>query len=291
MADFEFAIAVVDEADLASGHKRKKAGDIIAVKPAPWNWGTKEVDEYLIVPVSGLTKEEAHDLCKPEYEDGIDEPQDDMNKDMPVWIPETSYRIAGESGEQVWGPDRIRTSQYIHVCIQAGISGTAEPTWATKVVNMNTIDSAAETIDGTVKWRCIEKCSIFKHQNKTSYEIGDKIIISDVIYECLESGTSGVDIAITATYKAETVDGTVRWKSLGKVNPSIIIKRRYSIPIDNIKKGWKTDMVTADVEDKKKVYQPLKDNNIKLDFSEKVAICKDNFSSKYKYAAAKIAEA
>jgi hypothetical protein len=46
---FEMAVAVVDEADLASGHKRKKQGDIVAIRPHPWNWGRKEVDEYLIV--------------------------------------------------------------------------------------------------------------------------------------------------------------------------------------------------------------------------------------------------
>ena len=45
------AIAIRDEADLASGHKRKKAGDIIAVMPADWVWGTAERKQYLIVIV------------------------------------------------------------------------------------------------------------------------------------------------------------------------------------------------------------------------------------------------
>ena len=48
---WEFAIAVKDEADLASGHKRKKGGDCIAYKPYPWAWGKKETNEYLIVVV------------------------------------------------------------------------------------------------------------------------------------------------------------------------------------------------------------------------------------------------
>jgi len=154
MADFEFAVAVVDEDDLASGHKRKKQGDLIAVKPAPWNWGRKEVDEYLIVPTTGLTKEEAHSLCQPYYEGGVK--QEDITEDS---------------------------------------------------------------------------------------------------------------------------------------NPAIVGKRRYSIPLSTIKDGWKPDMVTKDVEDKKKVYQPLKDAKVKIDFTEKVSICKDNHTGTFKYAAEKIAEA
>ncbi len=153
MADFEFAVCVKDEADLASGHKRMKQGDIIAVKPAPWNWGKKEVDQFLVVPVSGLTKEEAHDLCQPSYAGGV------LQKDLPTDID-------------------------------------AEPV-------------------------------------------------------------------------------------------AMVGKRRYSIPMATIKKGWKADMVTADVEDKKKVYQPLKDAKVKIDFSEKVQICKDNFTGSFKYSAEK----
>jgi len=152
--DFEFAIAVKDEADLASGHKRKKQGDIIAVKPAPWNWGKKEVNEYLIVPATGLTKEEAHELCQPCYAGGV------LQKDL-------------------------------------------------------SIDLDAKPV-------------------------------------------------------------------------AIIAKRRYSIPLEIIKVGWKPDMITKDVEDKKKVYQPLKDAKVKIDFTEKVQIFKDNFTGKFKYDAKKI---
>ena len=35
---WELAIQPYDKADLASGHKRAKAGDIVAVKPYPWSW-------------------------------------------------------------------------------------------------------------------------------------------------------------------------------------------------------------------------------------------------------------
>ena len=151
MGVFEFAICVKDEADLESGHKRMKQGDIIAVKPAGWQWGKKELDGFLIVPVTGLTKEEAHSMCQPHY-------------------------------------------------------------------------------DGGVKQE-----------------------------EITEESTSAV-----------------------------VGKRRYNIPLDTIKNGWCKDMKTADVENKTKIYQPLKDANIKLDFTEKVSICKDKHSGKFKYAAKKI---
>ena len=87
MAKWEFAIAIRDEADLPSGHKRKKEGDIIAVKPYPWSWGKKEVTEYLIVILDNLTEEEAHALCQPHYEDAV------LQKDVDM---ETPPKIIGK---------------------------------------------------------------------------------------------------------------------------------------------------------------------------------------------------
>jgi len=145
MGDFEFAVCVKDEADLASGHKRMKQGDIIAVKPAGWQWGKKEVNGFLIVPVTGLTKEEAHSMCQPHYSGGIK--QEELTESM---------------------------------------------------------------------------------------------------------------------------------------NPVRAGKRRYSIPLDIIK-DWEPDLNIADVENKNKVYQPLKNKGKKLDFAEKVAICRDNHTKKFKY--------
>ena len=68
MSIFDFAIAVCDESE----SHRKKEGDIIAVKPSPWQWGKKELDQYLIVTIDGLTKEEADKLCIPKFETGED---------------------------------------------------------------------------------------------------------------------------------------------------------------------------------------------------------------------------
>lgn len=74
MAIFSLAIAIKDEADLASGHKRKKQGDIIAVCPDGWQWGTEEVKRYLIVRVdfgSTITLlKDAKKLAVPRFSDG-----------------------------------------------------------------------------------------------------------------------------------------------------------------------------------------------------------------------------
>jgi hypothetical protein len=65
---WELAIETTDKADLKSGHKRSKAGDVIAYKPAPWGWGQTELKHYTILTVDGLTEMEAFRLTMPLYE-------------------------------------------------------------------------------------------------------------------------------------------------------------------------------------------------------------------------------
>ena len=65
---WELAVQPWDKADLASGHKRAKEGDIVAVKPYPWAWGTAELRNYLIVIVNNMTEEEAMQIMQPLYE-------------------------------------------------------------------------------------------------------------------------------------------------------------------------------------------------------------------------------
>ena len=65
---FEFAIACRDEPEA----HRKKEGDIIAVRPYPWEWGKKEEKNYLIVLMDGLVKEEAQKLTIPQWNLGLD---------------------------------------------------------------------------------------------------------------------------------------------------------------------------------------------------------------------------
>ncbi|MCW7076384.1 MAG: hypothetical protein OCU18_03720 [Candidatus Syntrophoarchaeum sp.] len=63
---WEIAIAACDEPE----SWRKKEGDVIAFRPAPWKWGKKELDQYLIVTVDSMTRNEMVQLCGPLYEDG-----------------------------------------------------------------------------------------------------------------------------------------------------------------------------------------------------------------------------
>jgi hypothetical protein len=66
---WELAVQPWDKEDLPSGHKRAKAGDIVAVKPYPWNWGGAELRNYLIVIVENMTEEEMLELASPLYLD------------------------------------------------------------------------------------------------------------------------------------------------------------------------------------------------------------------------------
>ena len=80
---WEFAVCSKDEADLSSGHKRMKKGDIIAVKPYPWTWGVKEREIYTILVVNNLTEEEARAMCMPYYEGGILETPESIEEPWP----------------------------------------------------------------------------------------------------------------------------------------------------------------------------------------------------------------
>lgn len=64
---WELAVQPWDKEDLPTGHKRAKAGDIVAVKPYPWNWGVMELRNYLIVIVENMTEEEAMEIMGPFY--------------------------------------------------------------------------------------------------------------------------------------------------------------------------------------------------------------------------------
>lgn len=65
MAKYEILIA---NKDTAESHRKNK-GDIIAVRPHPWNWGLKEIKFGLIVIVeSSRTDEQMRDLASPTYE-------------------------------------------------------------------------------------------------------------------------------------------------------------------------------------------------------------------------------
>ena len=63
MATWDFAIAAMSN----DGKKRMKEGDVVAYKPHPWAWGKKEIKQFVIVTIDGLTEEEARAKCEPAY--------------------------------------------------------------------------------------------------------------------------------------------------------------------------------------------------------------------------------
>lgn len=67
-----------------------------------------------------------------------------------------------------------------------------------------------------------------------------------------------------------------------------IAKRRSNIPLDFIQMGWCPDLDLDKVRDGSIKYQPLKENNIVIDASEKVAIAYDKFRDSFKYSAVKV---
>jgi len=70
MAIFDLSIRVVDRGADNAGLQKQRAGDIVNAMPNGKPHGKMPMKTRLIVPVDGLTKEEARRLCSPHYPDG-----------------------------------------------------------------------------------------------------------------------------------------------------------------------------------------------------------------------------
>lgn len=110
MAYYEISIACKDEADLASGHRRKKAGDIISViHPAtmPHGWGKMPLQNCLIVPVyADATLDEMRALCVP-YLAGRVTSLDGLSESdvLAKMLAKRRYQIPLETLRDGWIPD------------------------------------------------------------------------------------------------------------------------------------------------------------------------------------------
>ena len=106
------ALAIKDEQDLPSGHKRKKEGDIIAVKPSGWEWGTEEVKRYLILEIdlgdSITTIEDAQKLTVSQFETGE------------LWYPEETPKIIGKRRYKIPFTDLITKAQSLGISVDLG---------------------------------------------------------------------------------------------------------------------------------------------------------------------------
>jgi hypothetical protein len=104
-------IATKDEQDLESGHKRKKAGDIIAVCPYPHEGGRVTRKTHLLVPVdlgsTITTIEDAKKLMIPQYETGE------------LWYPEdeTGLKIVARNRYKIPLTELTTKAQLLDVAI------------------------------------------------------------------------------------------------------------------------------------------------------------------------------
>ena len=102
MPKYELLIACVDEPEA----HRKKEGDIVAVRPYPWSWGAKEVDQYFLVIIE--TDEDLNTMRgiyeMPFYEGGLDcEPPDDINVN-PKKLAKNRFQIPLDIIKNGWMP-------------------------------------------------------------------------------------------------------------------------------------------------------------------------------------------
>ena len=283
MATWEIAIAACSEPEA----HRKKEGDIIAFKPAPWDWGNKETDQYLIAIVEGMTQSEMVQLCRPLLEGGQEELFVDEDAGIPKWSADLGCVVEkttdlGGGGELIISASMVRTKRYQYTCVQAGTSGKNGPTWPTKVSVKH--DPESEVKDGEVIWRCTAVCQNLLMGRGSGYVLGETVIIGDFVFECVQGGsTSFVDVELTPVFNTITVDGSVSWKCLGRLNPIVFGKRKFNLPLDVLANGWMPSLDLEQVRDKEVVYQPLKESGIVINATEEVAIFQNKFTGKYKH--------
>ena len=103
MPKYELLIACADEPEA----HRKKEGDIVAVRPYPWNWGTKEIDQYFIVIIEAdadiQTMRAIYEM--PFYEGGLDhEPSDDIDINSKK-LAKNRFQIPLEIIKNGWMPN------------------------------------------------------------------------------------------------------------------------------------------------------------------------------------------
>jgi len=102
-------IANKDEADLPSGHKRKKAGDIIAVCPEDHYGGVVTRKTHLLVRVNLgntiKTIQDAKKLMVPEFETGE------------YWYPEETPNIIGKRRHRIPFAELVAKAQAVGVNI------------------------------------------------------------------------------------------------------------------------------------------------------------------------------
>ncbi len=97
MAKYELLIACVDEPEV----HRKKEGDIVAVRSYPFNWGTKEIDQYFIVIIEA---DEDIQTMRTTYEMALYEDDSDGELSESVKLAKNRFQIPLEIIKNGWIP-------------------------------------------------------------------------------------------------------------------------------------------------------------------------------------------
>jgi hypothetical protein len=88
---WELLIEIKDKPELVGimYPQHSKKGDIIAVKPYPWEWGEIEKRNYLVVVVDGIEADEAKKLQKPLF----DKEDFDPALEKPIMMAKRKFNI------------------------------------------------------------------------------------------------------------------------------------------------------------------------------------------------------
>ncbi len=102
MPKYELLMACVDEPEA----HRKKEGDIVAVRPYPFSWGKKEVDQYFVVIIEAdedlNIMRETYEI--PLYEGGLDRHPSDDIEIMPKILAKNRFQIPLDIIKDGWMP-------------------------------------------------------------------------------------------------------------------------------------------------------------------------------------------
>lgn len=119
MPKWEIAIATYNEPEA----HRKQEGDIISFNPAPWRWGKKELDQFLIVTVDGMTHDAMVELCFPFYEGGETD-EDLISKNKIRTIAKRKYKLPLSTLKKGWVPtldtEKVRDKTLVYQPLLTG---------------------------------------------------------------------------------------------------------------------------------------------------------------------------
>ncbi len=150
---FELAIACRDEPEAW----RKKEGDVIAVKPHPWEWSKGEMGNHLIVIANFETKIDAERLTIPYYEGGVE-----------------SFSLADSFGFSIHPPAIIEKRKF-NLPLDILRNGWSPDLNLDRVIDIS--DAYQPFKDGKIIIDTSEKVAIFKDKHRGTFKYAARKVI------------------------------------------------------------------------------------------------------------------